>query len=106
MTLIGVIRADVAAGVAILRRVAIHEDLQRRGYGRRLLDAAEQFAKGRGCRRVDSTVDVNAVLFYERCGHRRVNYSPQSRRHLHDDVVPALLNENDTVLRGREWTRN
>ena len=68
---VGVIRVDVEDAVAIFRRVAVREDLQRRGYGRHLLQAAEQFAIERGCMRVVSHVDAGAVGFYERCGFRR-----------------------------------
>jgi GNAT superfamily N-acetyltransferase len=69
---IGVIRIDVRGEVAMFRRVAIRDDLQRRGYGRRLLQAAERFASDRGCTRVESHVDPGAVEFYERCGFTRV----------------------------------
>jgi GNAT superfamily N-acetyltransferase len=68
---VGVIRIDVEDAVAIFRRVAIREDLQRRGYGRQLLQAAERFAAEYGCIRVVSHVDQGAVAFYERCGFRR-----------------------------------
>jgi len=70
-TAVGVIRVDVAGDVAVFRRVAVREDLQRRGYGRRLLRAAEQFARAQGCSRVDSHVDPGAIGFYERCGFVR-----------------------------------
>ena len=52
-------------------RVAVREHVQRRGYGRRLLQAAEQFATAHGCTLVVSHVDPGAVGFYERCGFRR-----------------------------------
>jgi len=69
---IGVIRIDVHGEVATLRRVAIREDLQRRGHGRRLLQAAERFASEQGCTRVESHADPGAIGFYERCGFARV----------------------------------
>jgi GNAT superfamily N-acetyltransferase len=65
---VGVIRIDIDGTVAIFRRVAIREDLQRRGYGRQLLEAAERFAKSQGCLRIESQVDPPAVAFYARCG--------------------------------------
>jgi GNAT superfamily N-acetyltransferase len=68
---VGVIRVDVQDAVAIFRRVAVPDDLQRRGYGRHLLQAAERFAAEIGCTRVMSHVDPGAVGFYERCGFRR-----------------------------------
>ena len=70
---IGVIRIDVRAPVATLRRVAIRADLQRRGHGRRLLESAEDFARAHGCTRLESHVDPNAVGFYERCGYTRTD---------------------------------
>src|SRR5262245_1937669 len=76
---VGVIRVDVEDAVAIFRRVAVREDLQRRGYGRRLLEAAERFAIDRGCTRVVSHVDASAVGFYERCGFRRDDSSVSAR---------------------------
>jgi len=68
---VAVIRVDVQHGVATLRRVAVREDLQRQGYGRSLLRAAERFASEQGCTHVVSHVDAGAVGFYERCGFRR-----------------------------------
>jgi len=68
---VGVIRVDVQDDVAVLRRVAVREDLQRRGYGRSLLCAAERFASERGCTRAVSHVDPSAIEFYERCGFHR-----------------------------------
>jgi GNAT superfamily N-acetyltransferase len=69
----GVVRIDVHAPVATLRRVAIREELQRQGYGRRLLDAAERFARAQGCTRVESRVDPSAIGFYQRCGYVRAD---------------------------------
>jgi GNAT superfamily N-acetyltransferase len=69
---IGTIRIDMAGVEAVFRRVAIREDLQRRGHGRRLLALAEQFARAHGAHLVRSHVDLDAVGFYERCGFERV----------------------------------
>ena len=68
---IGVIRVDVREAVAWFRRVAIREDLQRRGHGRVLLQLAEAFAKAEGCDAVRTNAAVEAVGFYERCGYTR-----------------------------------
>lgn len=68
---IGVVRVEVNAAVAWLRRVAIREDFQRLGHGRILLQLAEAFAKSRGCDEVRSNAAVEAVEFYERCGYAR-----------------------------------
>lgn len=78
MVAVGVIRVDVAQGMAIIRRVAIRDDLQRKGYGRRLLASAERFAVERGCTRALSHVDPGAVGFYARCGFRVVESSRAS----------------------------
>jgi GNAT superfamily N-acetyltransferase len=69
---IGVIRIDVDGRRATFRRVAIREDWQRRGYGRRLLEAAEQFARQQRCTHIESYADSGAIQFYERCGFVRV----------------------------------
>jgi len=68
---IGVIRIDISANVAWLRRVAIREALQRLGHGRVLLRLAEAFVKAEGCTEVRSNAAVEAVGFYERCGYER-----------------------------------
>ena len=70
-TPVGVIRIDIIGDDAILRRVAIRADAQRRGHGRAMLALAEAFAAGQGCRRVLSSVAPDAVVFYEKCGFSR-----------------------------------
>jgi GNAT superfamily N-acetyltransferase len=65
---VGVIRVDIDADAAIFRRVAVREDVQRRGHGRQMLAAAADFARNQGCRRLVSHVDRAAVGFYQRCG--------------------------------------
>ena len=66
---IGVIRVDVRDQVAWFRRVAVRQDLQRAGHGRRLLNLAETFARKENCTEVRSNVAVDAVEFYQRCGY-------------------------------------
>jgi len=74
---IGVIRIDISASVAWLRRVAIREDLQQLGHGRVLLRLAEAFSKAKACTEVRSNAAIEAVGFYERCGYvRDVSVSP------------------------------
>ena len=70
---VGVIRVDLAPGRAIFRRVAVREDVQRRGHGRVLLALAEAFVRGAGGTfiHIQSYVDPEAVGFYERCGFIR-----------------------------------
>jgi GNAT superfamily N-acetyltransferase len=65
-----VIRVDVEHDYAVFRRVAVREDAQRRGHGRHLLAAAEQFVREHGCRSIVSHVDSAAVGFYSNCGFR------------------------------------
>lgn len=65
---LGVIRIDVDGELAIFRRVAIREDVQRCGHGRAMLSLAEDFVLRKGCTIVKSYVDPGAVGFYERCG--------------------------------------
>ena len=72
-TVIGVIRIDISGPVAWLRRVAIHEDLQRLGHGRVLVRLAEAFARSKGCDQTRCNAAVEAIGFYERCG-----YAPDS----------------------------
>jgi GNAT superfamily N-acetyltransferase len=48
----------------------VADELRGRGYGRRLLEAAEQEARQRGCREVYlDTYEFQAKLFYERLGY-------------------------------------
>ena len=70
---VAVIRVDVGVedGVAFFRRVAVREDLQGHGHGRRLLEHAEQFARAHDCSHAASYVDPSAIGFYERCGFHR-----------------------------------
>jgi GNAT superfamily N-acetyltransferase len=68
---IGVMRLDVSAAAAWLRRVAIREDLQRAGHGTVLLRLAENFARAQACIEMRTNAAVEAVGFYERCGYAR-----------------------------------
>ena len=65
---IGVVRIDIDATTAILRRVAVRSDVQRLGHGRELLILAQQFAQVCGCVKLVSYVAADAVEFYRRCG--------------------------------------
>ena len=49
---VGVVRIDVVGTDAMLRRVAVRGDVQRRGHGRVLMALAEQFARSRQCDRL------------------------------------------------------
>jgi len=65
---IGVVRIDIDATTAILRRVAVRADVQRLGHGRVLLRLAHEFARQCGCVRLVSHVAADAVQFYQKCG--------------------------------------
>jgi len=65
---VGVVRIDIENDVAILRRVAIRTDVQRRGHGRTLLQLAQRFAEEAGCDRLASYVTPSAVGFYQSFG--------------------------------------
>lgn len=67
---IGVLRVDLVPPVAVLRRVAVVEGLQRRGHGRKMVALAEDFARREGCSLAASNVDREAVGFYRRLGYR------------------------------------
>ena len=67
---VGVVRIDLSGDVAYLRRVAIDEPWQRQGLGRLLLALAESFAIEHGAQRLESSVAVDAVAFYAKCGYR------------------------------------
>lgn len=85
---VGVVRVDIDGATAIIRRVAIREDCQRHGYGRQLLQAAEEFAGQNRCTRVESHVDPGAVGFYERCGFIAAHSSQSSHG---DHLMTKLL---------------
>jgi len=49
----------------------VHEDLRRKGYGTRLIEAAEREAKVRGCQRVLlDTFSFQAPDFYQKLGYK------------------------------------
>jgi GNAT superfamily N-acetyltransferase len=50
--LIGTVRIDLDVPYAAFRLVTIREDLQGHGFGRRLVELSEGFARSSGCRRV------------------------------------------------------
>jgi GNAT superfamily N-acetyltransferase len=64
----GVLRVDVDGSTAWIRRVAVREEFQRRGHGRRMLELVGQFSLEQGCSLVRSFVDAAAIGFYEKIG--------------------------------------
>jgi GNAT superfamily N-acetyltransferase len=79
---IGVIRIDVDGELAIFRRVAIREDVQRSGHGRAMLSLAEEFALGKECTIIKSYVNPEAVGFYERCGFNHDFSTAADEKHM------------------------
>jgi GNAT superfamily N-acetyltransferase len=65
---VGVVRVDLDPPLAWFRRVAVRPELQGRGYGRRMLELAGEFAKTRGCTQVRADVNPGAVDFYRKLG--------------------------------------
>jgi len=70
---IGTIRIDIDAPDAAFRLVTIREDLQRLGFGRRLIELSESFARSLGCRRVTVNTGERAVGFWVKCGYSRLS---------------------------------
>jgi GNAT superfamily N-acetyltransferase len=68
--LVGGLRGWTWGTCAGISMVWIREDARGDGWGRRLLAAAEQVARERGCRQVVvSSFTFQAPAFYERCGY-------------------------------------
>jgi len=61
------------AGIAELRHLWVHEAYRRRGYGRALLDAFVEEARGRGVHRIwVVSYDFQAPAMYEKAGFKRM----------------------------------
>lgn len=70
---------QVTAPRAYLGLLAVDPRLQKRGLGRRLLDAAEAYCREQGCTAIDIlVVNLRTELFllYERRGFRRTGTAP------------------------------
>lgn len=68
---VGVVRIDLDDKLqeAIFRRVAIATPEQRKGFGRKLMEAAETFASERGFQWLVANVAIDAIPFYEKLGY-------------------------------------
>ncbi|MGE0623251.1 MAG: GNAT family N-acetyltransferase [Pseudomonadales bacterium] len=75
---IGVVRIDIEGEIAWFRRVAIVEAYQRKGHGRAMLTLAESFARAAGAKRVESSIDLDAISFYRNCGYRAHEGQPET----------------------------
>jgi GNAT superfamily N-acetyltransferase len=70
--LLGTLRIDILDGeTAVLRSVAIEPRLQRRGFGRQMIEAAERFILESGCRLAVTNAAIDAADFYARLGYER-----------------------------------
>jgi ribosomal-protein-alanine N-acetyltransferase len=81
---------------ARLYTIAVGAAFQRRGCGRRLLAAAENKAKRRGCRSMRLEVredDAGAIALYETSGYRRFG----RRRRYYDGRIDALRFEKPLI---------
>ena len=57
-------------GACRVQTLWVHKDLRREGYGKRLMDAAEQEARARGCDQLLlDTFSFQAPLFYQKLGY-------------------------------------
>ncbi len=63
----------VAEGVAAVKRMRVHPDFQRRGFGQQILSALETRARSLGVRRLvldTSTLQLAAQTLYQKNGYR------------------------------------
>lgn len=73
-TPVGVIRIDFKEnGSAYFRKVAIESTEQRKGFGTKLMKAAELFALSYGSVKVYANVAFNAIPFYKKMGYEFLN---------------------------------
>jgi len=70
--LLGTLRIDfLASETAALRLVAIEPRLQRHGFGRQMIEAAEGFVLETGRRSIVTNAAIDAADFYARLGYER-----------------------------------
>lgn len=65
---VAAIRIDIAPPVALFRRVAVDQDHQRQGHGRKLIGMAIDFVRDFEVDQIRSSVAEDAVGFYCKCG--------------------------------------
>lgn len=89
---IGTIRIDIEESEARFRLVTIREDLQKQGYGSRLVQMAEEFAFDNGCSEVIIISGSESVGFWLKCG-----YLPE-KRNSPRIIKKSLTTENHESL--------
>ena len=82
-------------GACKVERLWVRQDLRRKGYGQRLLAAAEQEARARGCVQILlDTFSFQAPLFYRKLGYEVIGVvegfprRPHSEYHLRKTLIP------------------
>jgi ribosomal protein S18 acetylase RimI-like enzyme len=81
--IVGCVEVSVHDGRGYFGMLAVANDVQGQGLGRRLIAAAEDRARAAGCRVMDiKVVNLRAELFpyYERLGYRRTGTGPYVHR--------------------------
>jgi ribosomal protein S18 acetylase RimI-like enzyme len=71
--LVGTVMAGYDGHRGAINYVGVDPELRRRGYGRRLMAAAEELLRQRGCPKINlhvRTSNTGVIAFYERLGYK------------------------------------